>query len=267
MATEKESKLFLKTIASSLHSEKDFHFRMTAGLSFPSISVLEYVKAHSSNELKSILTEFNSFDVNKKNLFVNALDYNVRNYNDPLKPSFSLHKLDREVWRIKKGLLNTNHSFKVGKSICQDTIIGFIRALKSDSIFVTKMNIDGEVRRVLVKNEIGIVDQLKFRRGFNHLILDLKTFDVYNFDSSTSKIKSSNQILSISNIKDLSKLNVESKFERYPISLRENKNFSLLKKEIKSYFKRYKERTSFEKRHNKKPPGIFSKIKKVIRKK
>jgi hypothetical protein len=240
----------------------------TTSFLFTNQDIKDYLQNYSLNELRSILLEFNKMNFNQKSLFLNALDYNSKFYSDPKTKEFSLHKLDREAWRIKKGLVNVNYLFVKGDDVCGSTIRGFIRALKSGCVFITKMNIDGDKRRVLVKTKLGAVSKKTKPNklsGFNELILDLKTFDIYNLSSKISPLE--NEPISL---KHIGHLNISNQ-DKYQADMRRYSNFEkykpILEKEIKDYFQRHKENTSFEKRHNIKKPGLFSRIKKRIVKK
>jgi hypothetical protein len=226
------------------------------------LAVKDYLNNYSKKELKQILTEFKTLDFNQKNIFLNALWYNSRYYADPKKFEFSFHKLDREIWRIKKGMVNINFIFKTGYGTCEDTIKGFIRALRAGTVFTTKMKIDGEIRRVIVKSNLGVSKKDEFNKGVYNLILDPKTFDIYDF-YNPSKIKEIT-LKEISRFVLISKVNKNIDGLLYP-NYRHYK--PILKKEIKNYFKKHKENTSFKKRHASKKlkkPSLFSKIKKRI---
>lgn len=159
---------------------------------------------YSQKELNSILIEFKKLNFNQKNIFLNALGYNSIYYSDPKDFQFSFHKLDREIWRIKKGMVNINFVFKTGFGICEDTIIGFIRALRAGTVYTTKMNIDGERRRVIVKSQIGPGKKSSENVGFFRLILDPKTFEIYDFSNA---FKSNTKLT----LKEISKFDLVSK--------------------------------------------------------
>jgi hypothetical protein len=220
--------------------------------------VKDYLKTYSSEQLKEILIEFRQFNLTKKSLFLNTLDYNSQYYKDPSKKEYSLHRLDREIWRLKKGMINRNLIFETGKRPCANTILGFIRALRAGTVFITKMNIDGEKRFVLVKSEIGHSNLDRFNLGFNSIILDLKTFDLYD-----CYIPGKSSFLTL---KEISKLKIRSIINAVVTKMKDYDTFKkykpILEKEVKDYVKRHKENTSFEKRHNIKKASLFSKIKK-----
>jgi hypothetical protein len=231
-------------------------------LDYPKI--VTYLDHFSSKELKSSLTVFKSLSFNQKNIFALSLEYNVSNFLSSPNHSFSLHSLERELWRIKKGMVPKNLIFHTGYATCKDTIHGFIRAFKENSIYSTKMDIDGKKTRVFVKTFVGQSKDPKQNIGFSSLILDPNTHTVYNLLNFDSKIS----LDFLSRFKITKKAHgiysFKSKAEAKPF-------IPVLEKEMSSYVKRFKENTSFKKRH---PPvkrvlkkSIFSNIKKIFIKK
>ena len=233
--------------------------KMFSKLDYPQI--VNYLNNFSSKELKSSLATFKSLSFNQKNIFALSLEYNVANYLSNPKHSLSFHSLERELWRIKKGMIPKNLIFYTGYATCKDTIHGFIRAFKENSVFTTKMDIDGKKTRVVVKTFVGISKDPSKNIGFSSLILDPKTYTVYNLGNFESKIY----------LDFLSRLKISKKHHGI-YSLKTNpiakKHLPELEREMASYVKRFKENTSFKKRH---PPvkralkkGLFPNLKKRL---
>lgn len=202
-----------------------------------------YLKNFTSKELLQVFNDFKALNYNQKNLFLNVLNYNSFYHLNNKEPTFFMHTLDKEIWRIKKGLLNTNMLFYTHQKECKHTLSGFIRAFKTNSIFTTKINIDGEVRRVFVKNEIGSLKE-KGNAGYNHLILDPKDMHIYNL-SMISGITPTRMTL-----KEISKLKLNSKERLLSLDFnhlqKQIPNYSIvkfnIKKEMQEYLKRYSKR-------------------------
>ena len=242
----KNLKLFKKQ-KSKNHRSPIFHFPT---LDYPKLS--SYLNNFSSKELNSALNVYKTLSFNQKNLFLLAIDNNSYNYKFSKKIN-SFNSLERELWRIKKGIIPKGLIFHTGYATCDETIFGFIRAFKQDSVFSTKINIDGENRRVFIKTFVGLSKNPSENLGFSPLILDPKSFKIYNLAG----------ISNVFSLKDTSKIKLSSRRDSI-LSLRtdpKSKNYvPALKEEMKNYLSRFKERTSFKERH--KEPFILKEIKK-----
>lgn len=261
------------SIDAKLEKENISRKSLKFSLSATDVQLEKYLKNFTSKQLSSFLSEFKSFNYNQKNLFLNVLNYNSIYHSNKQDPNFFMHTLDKEIWRIKSGMLNTKMLFETHQKECKHTLSGFIRAFKTDSIFTTKVNIDGEVRRVFVKGEIGSLKE-KGNVGYNHLIFDPKGMSIYNVSMISGLLPSKLTLNEISKLRLNSKerlLNLEFNYLQKQIKDYAIVKFSL-KKEMQEYLKRYsikiKEARSNHKNSMSSPKVKSSKfsIKKMFRK-
>lgn len=164
--------------------------------------VSDYLNNFSEKELLEAQLAYKKLSKNKKGLFLNTVLYNSSNYPKNHKLFFN-HTLSKELFRINAGMLNQNYSFPTGYSSCNKTINGFIKAFRNDTVFTAKINIDGKLTRVFVKNLF--YTNSFFKMGTHSLILEPKTLSVYNLRNYYSGSYGS------LNLKDFKKIKIKSK--------------------------------------------------------
>jgi len=169
------------------------------------------------------------------------------------------HSLLLETQRIKEGLLNSKVYSGIG-TWCEETYSGFLRALIRKTVYLINVEIDGKKKILLGKSFPGrlVVDSGYILEGYQNLLLDPKTLDVYTFltNKKTGKIK----------IKDI--ISKERMYEEY--SHIPDINFDLtiseIKKELPIYLKDLKSNyiTHYESRFINKSPEKNERIKRRI---
>jgi len=136
-----------------------------------------------SNEQQELLHYLNKFDINKFDLFLRVMEYELATQKD-------LKKINvlREAKRIDSGLINTKLINKIYQGVCEDTYGGFLRALKQKSIFFVEAEINGKTKIFLAKTNIGksyLDSKFGKLKGWHNLLLDPVTLDVYQYNRRT----------------------------------------------------------------------------------
>ena len=94
------------------------------------------------------------------------------------------HPIINELYRVKAGLFTPK---VVGDLVqrdpiwCNKTYDGFLRALKRDTLQIVNVLVDGDKKKMLFKSRPGgaIIFNGKELEGYNTLLMDPKTFDIY----------------------------------------------------------------------------------------
>lgn len=122
--------------------------------------------------------------------------------------SFSNKQLEREVERIKAGLLQTKITSSKKRKSCDETYGGFLRALSSNSAYFITI----ENKLYLVKSHIGKKEDYA---GYSKLALDLSNLNVYSIETINGKnIVSEKALEFFYQYKTSINLSVTSYFER-----------------------------------------------------
>jgi hypothetical protein len=131
------------------------------------------------------------FLLNLKNL---SKKYNLeRQYISPIE---TLKTLERGRLLREKFILTTTQA-------CKETYLGFIRAIKSNTLTTAKIIINGKEQRVFIKSPVGVSkdyaiktseithlkeDTRSLLNGFNQLAMDPKTFKLYEITTIDGKL-------------------------------------------------------------------------------
>jgi hypothetical protein len=152
----------------------------------------------SSDERKKIIELLNDF-IRKKELSKLQLFFDLIKYYKRIAGLTPTHLL-LETKRINDGLINSKIFSNTREDICDQTYNGFLRALKNNTVYFVPVVINGEKKIFLGKTGAG--DQIqnamvwsKTRKqlfnqslfGFNTLLLDPLTLDVYSFKNNKTR--------------------------------------------------------------------------------
>jgi len=133
---------------------------------------LEKISPEHQEKIYLIIKEFNPSQLS---LFFENIKHNM-------KLSKAPSELFQDARDIKKGLFPRKLIFdKRYISGCPSTYLGFMRALKSGTLYTAKIKINGKLKRVFIKTPIGQEEVDNFHAGFNKLLIDPETMDVYYF--------------------------------------------------------------------------------------
>lgn len=136
--------------------------------------------------------------------------------------SFSNKQIEREVERIKAGLLQTKITSSKKRKSCDETYGGFLRALSSNTAYFTTI----ENKLYLEKSHIGKKENYA---GYSKLALDLSNLNVYSIETINGRNVVSEKALDFfDSYKTSINLSVTSYFERLKdnyIKYYQNKSF------------------------------------------
>ena len=136
---------------------------------FSNFDLYSYLHNFSKEYLVELSKKISKLDINKLNVFLKDLEYNVK--------FKSKSNLLLDVKRIEAGLLTNKVISERFYSACSETYVGFLRAIKSGTASYFKIG----SKTYLVKSHIG--NDGKIIEGYNTLALDLSNFDVYTFNN------------------------------------------------------------------------------------
>ena len=158
------------------------------------------------------------------------------------------HPIISEINRVKSGLF-TSKLVTERKSInalqtkwCEETYGGFLRALKRDTLQIVPVLVDGDIKKMLLKSNPGEPVLFNFTpgkltgfnfltlKGYNTLLMDPKTFDIYAVTIS----KSGTNILLTSKY-----TKVSYEYIRYSSLSVNNSNYNLILRELKKEMPNY----------------------------
>ncbi|GEM_PF-2237827 len=158
------------------------------------------------------------------------------------------HSIISEINRVKNGLF-TPKVVTERKSIrtfqtkwCKETYGGFLRALKRDTLQIVNVSVDGNKKTMLLKSNPGESVLFNFTsgkskdfsyltlKGYNTLLMDPKTFDIYGINIS----KFGTNILYTSK-----SLKVSTDYIRFSSLSLDNKNYDLILRELKKEMPNY----------------------------
>jgi hypothetical protein len=142
----------------------------------------DYISNFSNKELINFTRKINSFSKNQLTFFIYTLYEHLKVNKLNIKKSFLEDLVFRTYKKIlKKGLLSNKFYLT-----CPETYKGFLRALKTETLYTTKTSlINGVSQRVFIKGPIGNKNELKDKFGsnwcgFNRLMID-SNLNVYSF--------------------------------------------------------------------------------------
>jgi len=118
------------------------------------------------------------------------------------------HPIISEINRVKSGLFtpkiinNSEPIINPYNDWCEETYGGFFRALKRDTLQVVNVFVDGNKKTMLLKSRPGesFIFNRKDLEGYNTLLMDPKTFDIYavRISKSGANILSTSKLLKVS---------------------------------------------------------------------
>lgn len=140
---------------------------------FQTSNFLKYLDSFSKKEIEVLKTIIKSKESNRITLVLETISYFYRfKKNNP-------KQLLNEIARIEKGYLpKFTYSDKTYK-FCEETYFGFLRALRTNTLYTTKVEIHGKLKRVFIKSPIGKLSKQDI--GYHRLMIDPETFRVYTF--------------------------------------------------------------------------------------
>jgi len=101
------------------------------------------------------------------------------------KKEIAISRLTNNLDNIKRGrptkfpILSIGYKNIAGEEICEKTYSGFLRALRSKTLQIGKVNVGGTEKVVFLKNAIGSKEPIL--GGINNLFIEPTTMDVYSF--------------------------------------------------------------------------------------
>lgn len=137
-------------------------------LAQPGLSKLEI------KEQEKIVNIIETFNKNQLSSVMENIRFNLKYNRD-----FS--SLLRDTRDIQKGRFLKKPIGKERPNKCIETYIGFMRALKEDTLYTTKLKIGGRLKRVFIKTPIGGSKTPELNFGFSRLAIDPETLNVYSF--------------------------------------------------------------------------------------
>lgn len=222
---------------------------------------LKSTQNYSPKFLKELHKQLSTLSLSKTELF---LEYNAFNYIFAKKanPLF-------DILRIKNNILTKKIAHSEYKVMCVDTYYGFLRALSEKTLKLVSLKIDGKQKDLLVKTHAGVSKDSNSKRiGINFLALDPESFDIYSlFRSNTksnfeylrigSEHNKTDKFLKnyLTNFKKTQKFK-EFKTKLKALSLKNEKNISSFKRDVKKMLEDPKKRALIKGRFRK---GKFKK--------
>lgn len=206
--------------------------------------IVNYLSNYTPKTLSLLYKEYMLLTPVKKELFFNALLYNSKQNISKKSKLFSINSLERQMWRVKSGMLNKRGIFFTGDNFCERTITGFNHAFQEGYVLETKANIDGKKKRVFVKGAFGQRDVDATNIGINFLILDPEKLTIYNLYMETNFKRFKKM-----NVKDIIKYPLKSKnaiklVDLQARKLNKPKEISKLKTNILKYYEAHKKNTA-----------------------
>lgn len=125
-------------------------------------------------EQEKIVNIIETFNKNQLSSLMANIRFNLEHHRD-----FS--SLLRDTRSIQKGRFLEKPIGKERPNKCIETYIGFMRALKEDTLYTAKLKIGGKLKRVFIKTPIGGSKTPELNYGFSRLAIDPETMNVYSF--------------------------------------------------------------------------------------
>lgn len=188
---------------------------------------LESAKPHlqeiSKDNQKEIVNLLISFNENQLALFLENIKFDLK-----YSPDFK--KLLQDTRDIKRGKFPKKIRFTTEYSRgCINTYIGFMRALKSGTLYTAKIKINGKLKRVFIKTPIGSTNNFNLVAGFYRVAIDPETMDVYSLQNKKNgKIDESG----ITKLYSVEHLEEDCNAENNIISEFAKNNYSKFRKEL-----------------------------------
>jgi len=137
----------------------------------------------------------------------------------------AIARLQNTLDNIKRGRpIKYPINFKTGRKMCETTYAGFLKALRSKTLYIAPANIDGKKKLVFVKNTVGSEEPIL--GGIKMLFIDPETLCVYRF--KTDKM---------GNIVNHKKI-LTPELHEFPLSIKNNKEIiNIIYKHIESFKK------------------------------
>ena len=111
----------------------------------------------------------------------NQLSAVLENIRFNLAHQREFNSLLRDTRDIQKGRFLKKPRGKANPEKCITSYIGFMRALKEDTLYTAKLNIDGKLKRVFIKTPVGSSKSQDLDYGFSRLAIDPETLNIYSF--------------------------------------------------------------------------------------
>jgi len=143
----------------------------------------------SEKDKDKIITIVTSFKLNKdlpklQQFFVAVSFYSRLNLVNP--EYMKKQSLINEVERIRSGLFTSKVFSNFEGDWCRKTYGGFLRSLKQDTLQILNVDVKGKMKTMLLKSNAGdpVMFDNKTLSGYNLLLMDPNTFDIYSFTTS-----------------------------------------------------------------------------------
>ncbi len=170
----------------TVKNQKQSQIGMNFFMSHPKSNFYDSISEKDKNK---IITTVTSFKLNKdlpklQQFFVAVSFYSRLNLINP--EYMKRQPLIHEVERIKSGLFTSKTFSNLEGDWCRKTYGGFLRSLKQDTLQIVNVDVEGEMKTMLLKSNAGdaVMFDSKTLSGYHTLLMDPKTLDVYSFTTS-----------------------------------------------------------------------------------
>jgi hypothetical protein len=159
-------------------------------------------------EQKEIVKIIENFNINQLSSVLENIRYNLEHQRE-------FNNLLRDTRDIQKGRFLKRPRARVNPDTCINTYIGFMRALKENTLYTAKLKIDGKLKRVFIKSIIGNSKDLYLDSGFSRLAIDPETLNVYSFINHRNGRINEEKTKKVFSKIDLDRLALEYHNDRY----------------------------------------------------
>ncbi|HNW05707.1 MAG TPA: hypothetical protein PK655_03415 [archaeon] len=125
-------------------------------------------------EQEEIVRIVEKFSANQLSAVLENIRFNLAHQRE-------FNSLLRDTRDIQKGRFLKKPRGKANPEKCITSYIGFMRALKEDTLYTAKLNIDGKLKRVFIKTPVGSSKSQDLDYGFSRLAIDPETLNIYSF--------------------------------------------------------------------------------------